>query len=229
MGSFTAPPTSVLTRVSKPYGAAAWFFNAALALTMLLSAQAIAAPQVILAFGDSLTEGYGLPVEEGFTVQLQRALKAKGLDVKVRNAGVSGNITAAGRSRLAWTLGDDKPDLVLLALGANDALRGLDPEEMRRNLAAMLEELKRRDLPVLLVGMQAPRNLGPEYREAYDKVFPELAAKYEVPLYPFFLDGIAMKPELNQPDGIHPNAEGVAAIVERLAPHVARALAGESG
>jgi acyl-CoA thioesterase-1 len=194
---------------------------------MLLSAQAVAAPKAILAFGDSLTAGYGLTAAEGFTAQLARALQARGLDVIVKNAGVSGETTAGGRARLAWTLGDDRPALVLLALGANDALRGLEPEEMRRNLDAMLSELKRRSIPVLLIGMQAPRNLGPEYRAAYDKVFGELASKHETPLYPFFLDGVAMNPELNQPDGIHPNAKGVAVIVERLAPYVARALAGE--
>ncbi len=192
---------------------------------MLLSAAASAAPKVILAFGDSLTAGYGLPTAEGFTAQLERALKARGLDVVVKNAGVSGETTAGGRARLAWTLADEKPDLVLLELGANDALRGLDPEEMRRNLDAMLTELKRREVPVLLAGMQAPRNLGPEYRAAYDNVFIELAEKHDVPLYPFFLDGVAMAPDLNQPDGIHPNAEGVAVIVERIVPHVARALA----
>ena len=194
---------------------------------MLLSAHALAAPKVILAFGDSLTAGYGLPPAEGFTAQLERALKARGLDVVVKNAGVSGETTAGGRARLAWTLGGDRPDLVLLELGANDALRGLDPEEMRRNLDAMLTELKRRSLPVLLAGMQAPRNLGPEYREAYDKVFADLAEKHDVPLYPFFLDGVAMNPELNQPDGIHPNAKGVAVMVERMAPYVERVLAGE--
>jgi acyl-CoA thioesterase-1 len=196
---------------------------------MLLSTPARAEPKVVLAFGDSLTAGYGLPAADGFTTQLERALKERGLDVTVKNAGVSGDTSAGGRARLAWTLGDDPPDLVLLELGANDALRGLDPEEMRRNLDAMLAELKRRNVPVLLAGMRAPRNLGPEYREAYDKVFAELADRYDVPLYPFFLDGVAMKPELNQPDGIHPNAQGVAAVVARLAPYVVRALSEDGG
>jgi acyl-CoA thioesterase-1 len=196
---------------------------------MLLSTPARAEPKVVLAFGDSLTAGYGLPAADGFTTQLERALKERGLDVTVKNAGVSGDTSAGGRARLAWPLGDDPPDLVLLELGANDALRGLDPEEMRRNLDAMLAELKRRNVPVLLAGMRAPRNLGPEYREAYDKVFAELADRYDVPLYPFFLDGVAMKPELNQPDGIHPNAQGVAAVVARLAPYVVRALSEDGG
>ena len=225
MGSSTVSPTSSCPRVSKPYGAATWLFNAALAVAMLLAAPAAAAERLILAFGDSLTAGYGLPEAEGFTAQLERALRARGLEVRVKNAGVSGDTTAGGRARLAWTLGDEKPDLVLLELGANDALRGLDPEQMRRNLDAMLAELKRRELPVVLAGMQAPRNLGPEYREAYDRVFGELAEKYEAPLYPFFLDGVAMDPSLNQPDGLHPNAEGVAVIVERLAPLIERTLA----
>lgn len=209
------------------YGAAAWLFNAALALTILLSGPAAAAAsKVVLAFGDSLTAGYGLADEDAFTTQLERALEARGLDVVVQNAGVSGDTTAGGRSRLAWTLGEQAPDLVLLALGANDALRATEPEQTRRNLDAMLGELKRRNIPILLIGMQAPRNLDAEYRAAFDRIFPELAAKHGVPLYPFFLDGVAMDPALNQPDGIHPNARGVSVIVERLAPHVARALAG---
>lgn len=192
---------------------------------VLFSAPAAAASKVILAFGDSLTAGFGLPAEDSLPAQLERALRAQGLDVAVQNAGVSGDTTAGGRSRLAWTLGDEPPDLVLLALGANDALRGTDPDETRRNLDAMLTELKRRRVPVLLIGMQAPRNLDAEYRDAFDAVFPDLAAKHGVPLYPFLLDGVAMDPKLNQPDGLHPNAEGVAVIVERLAPYVVRALA----
>jgi len=224
MGSLTVSPTSGPARALQPYGARALLFNAFLALTMALSAAAQAAPKVVLAFGDSLTAGYGLAAPDGFTAQLERALRAKGLDVEVRNAGVSGDTMAGGRSRLAWALGDGKPDLVLLELGANDALRGLDPEQMRKNLDAMLAELKRREIPVLVAGMEAPRNLDAAYRDAFAAAFAELAAKYGAPLYPFFLDGVAMDPKLNQSDGIHPNAAGVAVIVERIVPHVVRAL-----
>lgn len=224
MGSFTVPPTSGPGRARVAYGVTRGLFNALFAAALLWGGAAAAASKTVLAFGDSLTAGYGLAAADGFTAQLERALEAKGLDVAVKNAGVSGDTTAAGRSRLAWALGDGRPDLVLLALGANDALRGLDPEQMRANLDAMLTELKTRGLEVLLIGMQAPRNLDAEYRAAYDRVFVELAEEHDVPLYPFFLDGVAMKPELNQPDGIHPNAQGVAVIVERLAPFVVKAL-----
>jgi acyl-CoA thioesterase I len=224
MGSFTASPTSGPRRALQAYGARSRLFNAVLALGLAWSAAAAAAQKLVLAFGDSLTTGYGLPAAEGFTAQLERALRARGLDVAVRNAGVSGDTSAGGRSRLLWALGEAKPDLVLLELGANDALRGLDPEELRKNLDFMVGELKRRDIPVLLAGMQAPRNLDAAYRDAFAAAFAEVADKHGVPLYPFFLDGVAMDPRLNQPDGIHPNAQGVSVIVERIAPHVIRAL-----
>jgi acyl-CoA thioesterase I len=224
MGSFTVSPTSGPARAKQAYGARTWLFNAVMALGLACSAAAAAAQKLVLAFGDSLTAGYGLPAAEGFTAQLERALRARGLDVAVRNAGVSGDTSAGGRSRLLWALGEAKPDLVLLELGANDALRGLDPEELRKNLDFMVGELKRRDIPVLLAGMQAPRNLDAAYREAFAAAFAEVAEKHDVPLYPFFLDGVAMEPGLNQADGIHPNAQGVSVIVERIAPHVIRAL-----
>jgi len=184
---------------------------------------AAAAERVLLAFGDSLVAGYGLAEEEGFTAVLERRLRAAGHAVRVKNAGVSGDTTAGGRARLAWSLAEPA-DAVLLELGANDALRGLEPDQARSNLRAMLEELKKRNLPVLLVGMLAPPNLGPEYERAFNAIYPELAAEYGVPLYPFFLDGVAANAALNQNDGIHPNAAGVEAIVERILPHVVRLL-----
>lgn len=177
------------------------------------------APLRLLAFGDSLVHGYGLPAGETFPDQLQAALRAAGHDVEVLNGGNSGDTSAAGLARLDWALAD-RPDAVIVELGANDGLRGIDPADMRANIDAILERLGREGLPVLLAGMLAPRNLGPEYTEAFDAVFPELAAAHGVPLYPFFLDGVAMEEALNQDDGIHPNAEGVAVIVERILPQV---------
>jgi len=141
----------------------------------------------------------------------------------VINAGNSGETTAGGLARLDWALAD-APDAVLLELGANDGLRGLDPAATYDNLDAILQRLGEEDLPVLLAGMLAPPNLGREYTEAFNAVYPKLAKKHDVPLYPFFLDGVAMVPELNQADGIHPNAKGVAEIVERITPHVVRLL-----
>ena len=187
-------------------------------------------PRVVVAFGDSLTAGYGLPATEGFTRQLEDALKAQGLNVRVHNAGVSGDTSSGGRSRLGWVLSSlkEKPDLVILELGANDALRGVDPKVTRANMDAMLTELKKRNLNVLLAGMYAPRGLGASYYQPFDAIYPDMAKKHGVRLYPFFLDGVAGNPKLNQRDGIHPNKDGVAQIVKRIAPHVARALQGRS-
>ena len=177
----------------------------------------------ILALGDSLTAGYGLVESEGFTEQLERALRDHGYQVEVVNGGVSGDTTRGGLSRLDWALADD-PDLVLVELGANDGLRGIDPADTRANLEAILRELSERGIPTLLAGMYAPPNLGPEYGEAFDSIYPELAREFDVPLYPFFLEGVAAVPSLNQADGIHPNAEGVATIVSGIMPHVIDAL-----
>ncbi len=194
---------------------------ALLCLAGLLSAvlPAAAEPLRLMAFGDSLVHGYGLPAGKTFPAQLEAALRAEGHDVEVLNAGNSGDTTASGRARLDWALGDE-PDAVMVALGANDGLRGIDPRETYENLDAILRELKARGLPVLLVGMLAPRNLGPEYVAEFDAVYPRLAAEHQVPLYPFFLKDVAMDPELNQADGIHPNAAGVAVMVENILPHV---------
>ena len=189
------------------------------AFAAFCTSPAAAEPVRLLAFGDSLVAGYGLAPSAAFPAQLQRALRAEGYEVAVINAGQSGDTTAAGRGRLEWSLAD-KPDAVLLELGANDALRGLEPEQAFDNLDAILTRLKAENLPVLLAGMLASRNLGADYRRAFDRVFPRLAEKHDVPLYPFFLEGVALDPELNQADGIHPNERGVAVIVERILPYV---------
>ncbi len=192
-------------------------------MLLVTDGTAAAAPARLMAYGDSLTHGYGLPAGETFPEQLEAALRDAGLDVTVINAGNSGETSAGGRARLDWALAD-APDAVILELGANDGLRGLDPAATYDNLDAMLTRLTSEGLPVLLAGMLAPPNLGREYGEDFNAVYPRLAEKHGVPLYPFFLDGVALVPELNQADGIHPNAAGVAVIVERIAPHVIRLL-----
>lgn len=192
--------------------------------TFPLTAQADA-PMRVVALGDSLTAGYGLETGEDFATKLQEALIADGINVKIDNAGVSGDTTAGGKSRLEWAIaGDTKPRLVIVALGANDMLRGLDPKVTKKNLGAILAELKKREIPALLVGMKSPTNLGPLFRSKYDKIYPELAKEYDVPLYPFFLDGVAMKADLNLDDGIHPNTKGIAVIVKNILPDVKDAL-----
>jgi len=184
---------------------------------------AVAAPTRILAFGDSLTAGYGLPESDGFVPQLQQALQKMGREVSVINGGVSGDTTAGGLSRLDWML-SDKPDVVLLELGANDMLRGLPPAEARANLDAIVQRIRQSGAKLLLVGMVAARNMGEEYRQQFDAIYPDLARQHDVPLYPFFLDGVAARPELNQSDGLHPTKEGVAVIVANILPYVARLL-----
>ena len=171
----------------------------------------------VLILGDSLSAGLGLPEDESFPSRLGAALEEKGHAVTIINAGVSGDTSAGGRARLDWVLGDD-PDAVILALGANDGLRGIDPAETRKNLSAILATLRERDLPVLVLGMLAPPNLGKEYGEEFNAIYPELAGEYDALLYPFMLEGVAANPELNQPDGIHPNEAGVAVMVENITP-----------
>lgn len=179
----------------------------------------------ILVLGDSLSAGYGLPAAEAFPAQLEQALRRNGLAVKVINAGVSGDTTAGGLARLDWALAD-RPQLVIVQLGANDALRGIDPEQARANLDAILTRLQREGMQVLLAGMRAPRNLGPDYYTKFDRIYGDLARKHRVALDPFFLEGVALRPELNQADGLHPNAEGVAVVVRRLLPQVQKLLTG---
>ena len=182
---------------------------------------------VILDFGDSLTAGYGLAPEQAFPARLEAVLRLQGIEVRVVNGGVSGDTTAGGLARLDWALAD-KPDLVILALGANDALRGIDPATVRDNLDKMIGKIEANGAKMLLIGTLAPPNWGAEYENAFDRIFPELAKVHDVPLYRFFLDGVAMKPELNQPDGLHPNERGVAVLVDRLAPVVARLVGSSS-
>ncbi len=178
----------------------------------------------IVAFGDSLTAGYRLAPDQAFPVRLAARLKAAGHDVTVANAGVSGDTTAAGLARLDWAVPDDT-DAVILELGANDALRALDPAAARRNLEAIITRLKAKGADILIAGMYAPRNNGQAYVEAFDRIFPELAAQHGLLLYPFFLDGIALDAALNLDDGLHPNARGVDVIVGRIMPKVEELIA----
>jgi acyl-CoA thioesterase-1 len=177
----------------------------------------------ILAFGDSLAAGFGLGSRDGFTAKLEMALKAKGIEARVINGGLSGDTSAGGLARLDWAL-EPKPDFAIVELGANDGLRGLDPAQTRANLDAILTKLKAKGVPVLLAGMYAPPNMGPDYGKAFNALYAELAKKHGVAFYPFFLDGVAADPSLNQPDGIHPNAKGVDIIVERILPHVLKLI-----
>src|SRR5215467_14280515 len=181
-------------------------------------------PINIVAFGDSLTAGYGLAANESFPVQLQRALTAKGLAVNVVNAGVSGDTTTGGLARLDWSI-PDGTDGVILELGANDALRGFDPAITRKALDAMLHRLQERKISVLLCGMVAPPNMGAEYSRAFNAIYPDLAAQTGAILYPFFLTGVAADPKLNQRDGLHPTAAGVAVIVGHILPQVEELIA----
>lgn len=177
----------------------------------------------LAALGDSLVAGYGLPLADGFVPRLEAALRERGWNVTVINAGVSGDTAAGGLSRLEWTLAD-KPDAMLVELGANDMLRGLDPEEARANLEAILKRLDVAGIPTLLVGMRATPSLGQAYVSRFNDVHPSLARRFDVPLYPFFLEGVASDPSLNQGDGIHPNAAGVREIVQRITPSVVKLL-----
>ena len=181
-------------------------------------------PVKIVALGDSLTAGLGLPADAAFPARLQRALAQKGIAAEVINAGVSGDTTADGLSRVDWSVPDDA-DAVILELGANDALRGLDPAQTRANLESILRRLVARRLPVLLAGMRAPANMGADYVKAFDAIYPALAAAHGVILYPFFLDGVAGERGLNQGDGIHPSAAGVDVIVAKMLPQVEELVA----
>lgn len=189
-----------------------------------LAAPARAEPVQIVGFGDSLMAGFGLGPGEGFTEQLQDALRAKGHDVTVANAGVSGDTTSGGLARLDWSV-PDGTDLVILELGANDMLRGIDPAIVEKNLDAMIARLKARGIGVVLAGMVAAPNLGHAYGEAFGLLYPRLAQKHEVVLYPFFLDGVAAVQELLSEDGMHPSAGGIRTIVERILPTVEQAMA----
>lgn len=231
-----APGCSGLWRTSRRYGPAGLPVNAALgrlalaavalffSLGVMMAASgplAAKEPVRLMVLGDSLTAGYGLPQGEAFTARLEAALRGQGYAVEVIDAGVSGDTTAGGLARLPWLLGgpgESLPDAVMVELGGNDGLRGLDPQAMYANLDAILTLLADRGIPALLTGMKAPPNLGAEYGRAFEAVFHRLADKHDVPLYPFFLEGVALVPGLNQPDGIHPNAAGVDEIIRRILP-----------
>ena len=179
--------------------------------------QALAGTTTILALGDSLTAGYGLDAGKSFADKLQEAMKAKGLDVNIINGGVSGDTAAQGAARLDWAL-TDNVKAVIVELGANDALRGLEPSQTEAAMRQILETLKKKNLPTLMLGMKAPPNLGADYQLKFDGIYPKLATEYDATLYPFYLDGVAANSELNQADGIHPNEKGLAVIVPKILP-----------
>ncbi|MCY4231453.1 MAG: arylesterase [Alphaproteobacteria bacterium] len=195
-----------------------------LCVLVLAAAPALATEARLLMLGDSITAGFGLAPEDGLVAQLRRRLQADGVKAVLLEGGVSGDTAAGGLARLDWMLGA-RPSHAIVALGGNDALRGLNPAATEAALAAILDRLTAEGIPVLLAGMKAPRNLGHTYAEAFDSLYPRLAARYEVVFYPFLLEGVAADPALNQPDGIHPSAAGAAIIATRLAPYVARLLA----
>ena len=207
------------------YGARRRLANAAFALLLILGTAHPAAARALrlLVLGDSLAAGYGLAHADGFEAQLGQALKAHGYDVDIVDAAVSGDTTAGGRARLDWAIGDGA-DAALIELGGNDGLRGLDPKETAANLGAILDTLAKRHIPVLLSGMYAPPNLGADYERQFRAVFDQLGKRPGVLYDPFFLQGVAADPALNQADHIHPNPEGVKRIVARILPPVEKLL-----
>ena len=219
--------TSFSVRGPSGDGLARRLFKASIAILLLLGAALPAAAAgnnpLIVVLGDSLTAGLGLPPEQAFPVRLAAYLAAHGTAVTVENAGVSGDTTAGGRARLDWALAD-QPQFVILELGANDALRAIDPKVTESNLDAILSTLDARGIKVLLAGMLAPPNLGRDYGAAFSGIYTRLAAKHHALLYPFFLDGVAGNASLIQTDGLHPTAEGVDIIVSRIAPYVEKLL-----
>jgi len=210
----------------RAYGLPGVCVNAMAAVVLLLwleTAQAGTPPIRILAFGASITAGYGLDAADSLPAQLEAALRAHGIDATVINSGVSGETSAGGLARLDWALADN-PDLVIVDLGGNDALRAIDPKTTEANLDAIVSRLQAEKRGVLIAGMLAPPNLGADYQAAFNAVFPAVAARHDVTLYPFLLDGVAADPALNQEDGIHPNAAGVKVIAERMLPFVLQAI-----
>jgi acyl-CoA thioesterase-1 len=193
------------------------FFSALLIIACVSVTSSIAKPLNVVAFGDSLMAGYQLDRQDAFPNRLAEALNANGLEINMTNAAVSGDTTSGGLARLDWSV-PDGTDVVILELGANDALRGLPAETTRENLDNMMKRLRERDITVFLMGMLAPPNMGTAYEEEFNAIYPELADKFEVELYPFFLDGVAGIPELNLSDGIHPNPKGIAVMVENILP-----------
>lgn len=203
-------------------------YQTVVALMLLACAAVQAGAQdgrlTLVVLGDSLSAGYQLAPDQSFPAQLQQALDAKGYDVEVVNAGVSGDTSSGGLSRLDWSVGPEA-DAVILELGANDALRGIPPEKTRDNLDAIVARLTERGVAVLVAGMLAPRNLGDDYSGRFDAIFPAIAEAHDALLYPFFLEGVAMDPALNLADGMHPTGEGVSVIVRNVLPHVEQLLA----
>ncbi|MDA9436166.1 arylesterase [Bradyrhizobium sp. CCBAU 51627] len=176
-------------------------------------------PIKLVVLGDSLSAGLGLPAQDAFPAKLQKALQAKGIEVEMTNAGVSGDTSSGGRDRLDWSV-PDGTDAVIVELGANDAMRGIDPDLTRVALTDIVRRLKARKIAVMLCGMLAPPNFGADYGARFNSIYPDLAKQFDVPLYPFFLDGVAADAKLNQTDGIHPTAEGVDIVVGRMLPTV---------
>ncbi|MDP1961208.1 MAG: arylesterase [Reyranella sp.] len=217
--------------VGTGYGGFAVTVNSRIAALVVLVVLCLAAlpghaqsgPVKIAVLGDSLAAGYGVKPDQAFPAQLQAALQRQARNVTLLNHGVSGDTTAGGVERLDWMLAD-KPDIVLVELGANDALRASDPAGAERNLDTIITRLKAAGVTVWLAGMLAPRNYGPEYAAQFDGLYKRLADKHNVPLYPFFLDGVAQEPALNQPDGIHPNPKGVDVVVDRILPFITKNL-----
>nr|WP_246811038.1 arylesterase [Ensifer sp. ENS03] len=193
-------------------------------MTFALSWTARAETISLIGFGDSLMAGYQLPPEDAFPARLEKALKEKGFDVTIANAGVSGDTSSGGLARIDWSVPDGTKG-VILELGANDALRGIAPEETRKNIEAMITRLKDRGIAVLLAGMMAPPNMGADYAARFNPIYPELAKKYGLELYPFFLDGVVTDAKLKLEDGMHPNGDGVGVMVEKALPVVERFLA----
>jgi acyl-CoA thioesterase I len=222
--------------VARRYGSLHRLYQSAVALALVMLSQAGAGlaastpPRTIMAFGDSLTAGYQLRPGEGFAPQLEKALRARGRNVTVINAGVSGDTTAQGKARIAWGLaglksqGKPMPDLVILELGANDMLRGQPPATAKANLDAMIKDFKARGFRVILAGMLAQPNLGPAYAREFNSLYPALARANAVTLYPFFMDGVAAVPGMQLADGLHPTAKGVTVIVNKMLPTVLREL-----
>lgn len=196
-----------------------------IAALLIFPVSAAFAQDRVVVLGDSLTAGYGLPQGEDFASKLEAALIADGLNVKVQNAGISGDTTAGGRMRLGQVIGGEpRPKLVVVALGANDMLRRVAPTEAKENLSAILKSLQDAQIPAFLIGMQNPTGFGAFMRGPYGKIYDDLADEYDVPLYPFFLKGVALDKALNQPDGLHPNEKGVAIMVENITPEIADVL-----
>ena len=210
----------------KLYGVRSQIFKLFAVIVLFVSTPALAADKLIVAFGDSLSAGYGLKPAESFPVQLEAALRRSGIPARVHNAGVSGDTTAQGRARHGFVLRSlkAKPDLVILQLGGNDMLRAIDPAQTEANLSAILADLKKRGIPVLLAGMLAAPNMGKAYQTRFDAVYPKLARQYGIKLYPFFLNGVTANRALLLKDGLHPTGKGVSVVVAGILPQVKRAL-----